>query len=242
MKKMSARKYCDIWKIIFKIFNKFYLLECVCHVAEKVSLAWAEPCSVNFQFLWAVSFKSCPSCPTAMYMYNTLLWGLFRASSGQRLVKLLSVPSSVQDRASQNLYCPGKWGLRTFVERDNFERKVIYFIPWSGPWTGLKDLNFYFYFFPSVLIGLTLSRHAWQLASIKGTVSRDFWPFFCFKDSTWAPFERTKKVLRTFSFFEDIPSQSSKLACPHSCWLRVHTTFFFRYGGFYIFTLLLLGV
>ena len=43
-----------------------------------------------------------------------------------------------------------------------------------------------------------LGRHKILL---KGTVSRDFWPFFfCLKDSTWAPYEQAKTVSRTFSF------------------------------------------
>ena len=47
--------------------------------------------------------------------------------------------------------------------------------------------------------------------------------------------------MQNFSFFEDIPLQSSKLACPQSCLRRGHTVFFFRYGGFYIFKILLLN-
>ena len=40
--------------------------------------------------------------------------------------------------------------------------------------------------------------------SFKITVSRDFWPFFCLKDSTWAPYEQAKTVSRTYSFFAKI--------------------------------------
>ena len=38
------------------------------------------------------------------------------------------------------------------------------------------------------------------LLGFKGTVSRDFWPFFLLKDSTWAPYEQAKIVSWTFSF------------------------------------------
>ena len=39
----------------------------------------------------------------------------------------------------------------------------------------------------------------WSLFEV--AVSRDFLSFFCLKDSTWAPYEQTQTVLRTFSFF-----------------------------------------
>ena len=38
------------------------------------------------------------------------------------------------------------------------------------------------------------------LRSFKGTLSQDFWHFFCLKDLTWASYEKVKIVLRTFSF------------------------------------------
>ena len=38
------------------------------------------------------------------------------------------------------------------------------------------------------------------MGRLKGTVSRDFWPFFCLKDSTWAPYEQAKTVSWTISF------------------------------------------
>ena len=65
----------------------------------------------------------------------------------------------------------------------------------------------------------------------KGTVSRDFRPFFCLKYSTWAHMNRRKN----FRFREDIQWQNSKITCPRS-------QFFFRYGRFYIFKLLLFGL
>ena len=35
-------------------------------------------------------------------------------------------------------------------------------------------------------------------------MSRDFWPSFCLKGPTWAPYEQMKMVSQTFSFCEDI--------------------------------------
>ena len=45
-----------------------------------------------------------------------------------------------------------------------------------------------------------LLRITVHLGLVKGTVSRDFGPFFCFKDSTWAPYKHANTVSRTFSF------------------------------------------
>ena len=58
--------------------------------------------------------------------------------------------------------------------------------------------------------------------ALKGTVSRDLWSFFCLKDSTLAPYER---FCEFFRFHENIRSQSSKIACLRSYWLRGHATF-----------------
>ena len=41
--------------------------------------------------------------------------------------------------------------------------------------------------------------------------SRDFCQFFCFKGSTWAPYEQTKTVSRAFRFREDIRILSPKI-------------------------------
>ena len=55
---------------------------------------------------------------------------------------------------------------------------------------------------------------------LKGTVSRDSWPFlFCLKDSTWVPREQAKTVLQTFQFFANIFAEKKKFAKP---FLPVH--------------------
>ena len=60
---------------------------------------------------------------------------------------------------------------------------------------------------------------------VKGTVSRDFRPFFCLKDIIWAPYEQAKTVSRTYRFREDVPSLTSKITCPGSQRLRRHAVF-----------------
>ena len=65
----------------------------------------------------------------------------------------------------------------------------------------------------------TINRESLPL---KGTVSRDFRPFFGLKDLTWAPYEQAKTVLRNFWFRGDIWSQTSKIGCPHSQRLGRH--------------------
>ena len=63
-------------------------------------------------------------------------------------------------------------------------------------------------------------------------MSRDFRQFFCLKDSTWAPYEQTKTVSRTFSYSSKFNSKVKKLhdhvvtstaiRCPLSQRLRRH--------------------
>ena len=69
--------------------------------------------------------------------------------------------------------------------------------------------------------------YIWKL---KGTVSRDYRPFFGLKYLLWAPYEQAKMVLRTFfSSREDMKSQSSKFKnqCRLSQRLRRHLNFSF---------------
>ena len=42
------------------------------------------------------------------------------------------------------------------------------------------------------------SPHPGQLQGVKGTVSRDFLPFFLRKNSSWAPYKQAKTVSQTF--------------------------------------------
>ena len=56
-----------------------------------------------------------------------------------------------------------------------------------------------------------------RLSGLKRTVSRDFWQFFCYKDSTWAPYEHTKSFLQTFFVFAKIFAINRlKNVSPHS--------------------------
>ena len=66
----------------------------------------------------------------------------------------------------------------------------------------------------------------------KGTVSRDFWPFFCLKDSTWAPYELAKKgftkysqktCVRVVNDYADMCQRSQQLRGHLSERLRWHT-------------------
>ena len=49
-----------------------------------------------------------------------------------------------------------------------------------------------------VLMWSMLFMHRERGKRLKGTLSRDFWPLFCLKDSTWITYEQAKT--RTFSF------------------------------------------
>ena len=55
-------------------------------------------------------------------------------------------------------------------------------------------------------------------------MSQDFWPFFSLKDSTWAPYEQAKTVLRTFLFLQ---RYSQKNVYPRSQRIRWHTWNYF---------------
>ena len=49
-----------------------------------------------------------------------------------------------------------------------------------------------------VLMWSMLFMHREKGKRLKGTLSRDFWPYFCLKDLTWITYEQAKT--RTFSF------------------------------------------
>ena len=77
-------------------------------------------------------------------------------------------------------------------------------------------------------------------------MSQDFRPFFCFKDSAWvpiAPYKQAKTVSRTFFVFAKIFDRKVRISRVHVLSLAGTSRtskFFFRYGRFHIFKLLLL--
>ena len=77
-------------------------------------------------------------------------------------------------------------------------------------------------------------------------MSQDFRPFFCFKDSAWvpiAPYKQAKTVSRTFFVFAKIFDRKVRKSRVHVLSLAGTSRtskFFFRYGRFHIFKLLLL--
>ena len=69
---------------------------------------------------------------------------------------------------------------------------------------------------PGELSFLFLKIPCHSIFCLKETVSRDFQPIVLLKRFHLGPYEQAKTVWQTFSYCEDIQSQSSKIACPRS--------------------------